>query len=403
MLSRRTLLRLLAAFPFTGWLSGSAGNKTQKLNTMDRISQRDFFRELGVRRFINGQGTITTLSGSLMPPEVLDAIQSASRDFVNLIELNEKAGKRIAEMLNCEDAHVTAGAASAIQLAVAASVTGTDREKVRQIPNIPGPQKEVVMPKNHLIYEQQFTACGVKIVEADGPAELETSISENTVLGFYFNASPHRNISREEFVEICRSKNIPSFNDAAADVPPVENLFKYIDMGFDLVTFSGGKAIRGPQSAGLLFGKKELIEAARLNHSPYGSIGRGMKVNKEEVIAMMVALERYLEKDHEREWNMWEEWVEIIAGNVRSVPSVQTEMFVPEVANHVPHLRIRWDPRKIEVTAGEVQETLRKGEPAIEIFSREGALELNVFMMKPGEPEITGNQIRRILEKAAGS
>lgn len=400
MLSRRKLLSLLAAFPFTGWLIGKAGNETKKIDRMDMISQRDFFKELGVRRFINGQGTITTLSGSLMPPEVLDAIQFASRDFVKLIELNEKVGNRIAEMLNCEDAHVTAGAASAIQLAVAASITGSDREKVRQIPNIPGPQKEVVMPKNHRIYEQQFTACGVKIVEADGPAELDKLINKNTVIGFYFNASPHQSITREEFVEICRSKNIPSFNDAAADVPPVENLFKYIEMGFDLVTFSGGKAIRGPQSAGLLFGKKELIEAARLNHSPYGSIGRGMKVNKEEVIAMMVALERYLENDHEKEWEMWEQWVEKIAEKVRTIPSVQTEMFVPEVANHVPHLRITWDPQKIEATPAEVQETLRNGEPAIEIFGREEALELNVFMMKPGEPEIVGNQIGKVLERA---
>ncbi len=403
MLSRRKLLSLLAAFPFTGWLIGKAGNETKKNDRIDMISQRDFFKELGVRRFINGQGTITTLSGSLMPPEVLDAIQFASRDFVKLIELNEKVGNRIAEMLNCEDAHVTAGAASAIQLAVAASITGNDREKVRRIPNIPGPNKEVVMPKNHRIYEQQFTACGVKIVEADGPEELEKSINENTVIGFYFNASPHQSISREEFVEICRSKNIPSFNDAAADVPPVENLFKYIEMGFDLVTFSGCKAIRGPQSAGLLFGKKELIEAARLNHSPYGSIGRGMKVNKEEVIAMMVALERYLENDHEKEWKMWEQWVEKIAEKMQTIPSVQTEMFVPEVANHVPHLRITWDPQKIEITSAEVQETLSKGEPAIEIFSRDEALELNVFMMKPGEPEIVGNQIEKILEKAIRS
>jgi len=330
----------------------------------------------------------------------MEAMTYASRQFINLIDLNEKAGRRIAGMLNCEDALVSAGAASAIQLATAASVTGTDREKIRQIPNLPGPKREVVMPLGHRIYEQQLTACGVKIIEVDGPREMEQAINKNTVMAFYFNASQQQSISREEFVRIGKKYKIPTFNDAAADVPPVENFFKYIEMGFDLVAISGGKGIRGPQSAGLLFGRKDLIEAARLNHSPYGSIGRGMKVNKEEVLGMMVALEIYLAKDHDNEWKMWEEWVDKIAAAVRTVPSVETEMYVPEIANHVPHLRIIWDQNKIKISPAELREQLRSGDPSIETFGGPVSLEMNVFMMQPNEIGIVARRAKELLEQA---
>jgi uncharacterized pyridoxal phosphate-dependent enzyme len=396
MLNRRQILKMFSTLPLFGGIASLRLDRERKSSSY----QRDFFTELGVRPFINGRGTITTLSGSLMPQEVSDAMNNASKKFVNLIELNEKAGQRIAEMLRCEDAHVTAGAASAIQLATAAAVTGTDREKIRTIPNLPGPQKEVIMPKGHRIYEQQFTACGVKLVEADGPREMEEAITENTVLAFYFNASPHKSISREKFVEIGKKFQVPTFNDAAADVPPKENLFKYTEMGFDLVTFSGGKAIRGPQSTGLLIGRKDLIEAARLNHSPFGSIGRGMKVNKEEVIGMMVALELYLAKDHEKEREMWEGWVEKIADTVRPIPSVEAEKYLPEVANHVPHLRITWNQNNVNISPPELRDRLSNGHPSIEVFGGGDTVELNVFMMRPEEVEITARRLKELLEEA---
>jgi uncharacterized pyridoxal phosphate-dependent enzyme len=396
MLNRRQILKMLSTLPLFGGIAGLGLDK--KPNNFSY--QRDFFTELGVKPFINGRGTITTLSGSLMPDEVMQAMNYASRKFVSLIDLNEKVGRRIAEMLRCEDAHVTAGAASAIQLAVAAAVTGTDREKIRRLPDLPGPQREVVMPIGHRIYEQQLTACGVKLVEADGPREMEQAINENTVMAFYFNASPRQSISREEFVEIGKAHHVPTFNDAAADVPPKENLFTYTEMGFDLVTFSGGKGIRGPQSTGLLFGRKDLVEAARMNHSPFGSIGRGMKVNKEEIIGLMVALEIYLAKDHEKEWGMWEEWVEKIAGAVRSVPSVETEMYVPKVANHVPHLRIRWNRNRVKISPPELREKLSNGHPSIEVFGGEDRVELNVFMMRAEEVTIVARRMKELLEQA---
>lgn len=400
MYNRRQLLKMLAAFPVVGGLAGAEMvTKASGAKLARPKYRRDFFKELGLRPFINGRGTITTLSGSIMQPEVLEAINYASQQFVSLIDLNEKAGERIAEMLNCEDALVSAGAASAIQLATAAALTGTDREKIQMLPNLPGPQPEVVMPEGHRIYDQQLTACGVKLIEVDGARGMERAINKKTVMAFFYNASPQQSIDREEFVRIGKKHNVPTFIDAAADVPPVENLFKFTEMGFDMVTFSGGKGIRGPQSAGLLFGRKDLIKAARLNHSPYGSIGRGMKVNKEEILGMMVALETYLTTDHEKEWEMWEQWVEQIAAAVRDIPSIKIEKYVPPVSNQVPHLRITWDQDQVKISPADLREKLRRGHPSIETFGDEDSIELNVFMMQPEEVRIVANRTKELLEE----
>lgn len=400
MYSRKQMLKMLATLPVVGTVAGTGLVKTAAGTKLKKPThQRNYFRELGLRPLINGRGGVTTLTGSLMPAEVLDAMNFAAQQFVSLIDLNEKVGERIAEMLNCDDALVSAGAASAIQLATAASVTGTDREKIRQLPNIPGSQREVVMPKSHRIYQHQFLACGVKLVEVEGPDEMEQAINKNTVLAFYYNASDAQSISREEFVRIGKKYNVPTFNDCASDVPPVENLFKYIEMGFDLVTFSGGKGIQGPQSAGLLFGRKDLIQAARMNHSPFGSIGRGMKVNKEEILGMMVALEIYLEKDHEKEWKQWERWVEKIANVMNSLPSVETERYIPEMANHVPHLKITWDEAIIKISPPEVVQKLRHGYPSIETLGGKDSIIYNMFMLQPEEIGIVASRTKNILEE----
>ena len=193
-------------------------------------------------------------------------------------------------------------------------------------------------------------------------------------------------------------------NDAAADVPPVENLWNYTKMGFDLVAFSGGKGIRGPQSAGLLLGRKDLIAAARLNAPPNGNtVGRGMKVNKEEMLGMLVALEMYLEKDHERERREFDKRAEAIRASVVTVPGVTAEVFVPEVANHVPHVRISWDAAKA-IKAADVVKTLRDGEPSIVTRSEGQTIVVGVWMMRPGEEKIVARRLKEALErKGAGS
>src|SRR5690625_57446 len=379
-----------------------AGRDEWPADAARKAGVRDYYAELGILPVINDRGVVTTLTGSLMPDEVLDAIQYVSRSFVSLIDLNEKVGQRIAEMLNCDDAVVSAGAASAITLATAASITGTDRDLIRQLPNVPGDQREVIMPKGHRIYEHQFTACGVKIVEAEGPDEMERKINDNTVLAFYYNAyRGDQSISREDFVRIGKRHAVPTFNDCASDVPPVENLFRYTEMGFDLVTFSGGKGIQGPQSAGLLFGRGDLVRAARMNHSPFGSIGRGMKVNKEEILGMMVALEVYLNKDHEAERARWEQWLQNIDAIISPLEGVTTERYVPPVANHVPHLRISWDESKVAMTPQEVRQALRQGYPSIETLGGQTDIVFNMFMVQPGEAEIIGRRMREILMGSA--
>lgn len=401
MFSRKQMLKILATFPVAGGLASTGLVRTAAGARLEKPThRRNYFKELGLRPLINGRGVVTTLTGSLMPPEVLDAMNFAAQQFISLIDLNEKVGERIAEMLNCEDALVSAGAASAIQLATAAAVTGKDREKIGQVPNLPGPKREVVMQKGHRIYAQQFLACGVKLVEVEGSGEMEQAVNKHTAMAFHYNASSEHSISREEFVRIGKKHNVPTFIDCASDVPPVENLFKYTEMGFDMVTFSGGKGIRGPQSAGLLFGRKDLIEAARMNHSPYGSIGRGMKVNKEEILGMMVALELYLEKDHDKEWKQWERWVEQIASSIRSLSSVKTERYVPEIKNHVPHLKITWDEAIVKISPPEVVQKLRHGYPSIETLGGQDSIIYNMFMLQSEEIDIVASRTKEILEEA---
>jgi L-seryl-tRNA(Ser) seleniumtransferase len=219
---------------------------------------------------------------------------------------------------------------------------------------------------------------------------------------FYNNNNKEGQIQDEEFARLGKKHGIPTFNDAAADVPPVDNLWKYTKMGFDLVAFSGGKGIRGPQSAGLLLGRKDLIAAARLNGPPNSNtVGRGMKVNKEEMLGMLAALELYLEKDHAKEQREFEKRAEEIRKSAAAVPGVTAEIFVPEVANHVPHVRITWDAAALGISAVDVVRALRDGEPSIGTRNDGPALVVGVWMMRPGEERIVARRLRQVLEQPA--
>ena len=395
MPDRRSFLQTAAGLPLIGGLFSSAAA---------RAPRRDYFRELGVRTFINAAGTYTALTGSLMPPEVKEAWEYASRKYCVLDELHDAVGRRIAELIGCEAAMVTAGAASALTLGTAACITGTNPDFIRRLPDTTGMKNEVIIQKSHRFgYDHAVRNCGVRLIEVETVEELERAIHERTAMMLFLNyADPAGRIKAAEFAQLGRKHNIPTFNDCAADVPPVENLSRYLKMGFDLVTFSGGKGLRGPQSAGLLLGRKDLIEAARLNTCPHAdTIGRGMKVNKEEMLAMMVAVELYLKRDHAAHWREWERRVKCIADYASSVPGVTTEVWVPEIANHVPHLRITWDPQRVKISVPEVVKRLRQGEPSIEVVpgSRD-QLVVGVWMMEPGEERIVARRIREILRSA---
>ena len=363
---------------------------------------RDYFRDLGVRPFINAAGTYTAMTASLMPPEVMEAINYASRHYVMLDELHDKVGERIATLLHAEGAMVTSGAASALTLGTAAVLTGTDRQKIVELPDLAGMKSEVIVQKAHRFgYEHAVRNCGVTLVEVETPEDVDRAVSDKTAMMlFYNNNNKEGRIQDEAFVQLGKKHGIPTLNDAAADVPPVENLWKYTKMGFDLVAFSGGKGLRGPQSAGLLIGRKDLIAAARLNASPNGNtIGRGLKVNKEEMVGMLAALERFLALDHAAELREFERRAETIRRSATAVSGVNAEVFVPEVANHVPHLRISWDAAARGLTPAEVVKALRDGEPSIGTRSEGDALVVGVWMMQPGEDKIVARRLREVLEK----
>lgn len=364
---------------------------------------RDLFAELGVTKVINANVTMTFLSGSLMLPEVLDAINSTSHDFANMFELQDKVGAKIAEMLKVEAAMVTSGAACAILLGTAASITGTDKDKIKQIPNLPGPRPEVIMQKSHrYLFDQAVTTTGATIVEVEGPDEMEKAFSEHTVMALFFNAAERHSVTHEQFLAITKRHKIPSFLDAAADVPPVENLFRFQKMGFDLVTFSGGKMIRGPQSAGLLFGRKDLIEAAKLNHSPHEApIGRPMKVNKEEMFGMYAALKSYIERDHKKEWEEWLDRTKRIATHLSTIPTLKTEVYIdPGPANAFPSLRVEWDQQRIKTTPKEVYTALQSGTPSIVTGRHEDKLLIGVVLLRPEQVDVVAQRVKEVLEHA---
>jgi len=401
MWSRRRFLETISGLPLVG---GFVAASTVPAAAAAARGGRDYLHELGVRPFINAAGTYTAMTASLMLPEVMDAITYASKHYVMLDELHDKVGERIASRLRCEAAMVTSGAAAALTLGTAGVLTGTDRQKMVDLPDLAGMKSEVIIQKSHRFgYDHAVRNCGVRLVEVETREDLERAISEKTAMMlFYNNNNKVGRIQDEEFVQLGKKHAVPTLNDAAADVPPVDNLWKYTGMGFDLVAFSGGKGLRGPQSAGMLLGRKDLIAAARLNAPPNGNtVGRGLKVNKEEMLGMLAALETYLDKDHAREQREFEKRAETIRSSAAAVPGVKAEVFVPEVANHVPHVRISWDAAASGMTAADVVKTLRDGEPSIGIRSEEETVVVGVWMMRPGEEKVVARRLRQVLEKKA--
>jgi L-seryl-tRNA(Ser) seleniumtransferase len=393
--NRRRFVHTLFSLPLVGkllsWMSSSTAAATEA---------RDVYKELGVRPLINAAGTFTALGGSLIRPEAIEAMTLAARQFVPLEQLQQAVGHKIATLVGCEAAMVTAGAASALTLGTAACVAGKDAEKIRRLPDTSDMKNEVIIQKSHRYgYDHAVRNVGVRLVEVETRAELMGAVNARTALMLFYNDhDPEGQIKVEEFAALGKKLGVPTFNDAAAEVPPVENLTRYLKMGYDLVTFSGGKGLRGPQNAGLLLGRKHLIEAAALHNNPHtDAIGRTNKVGKEELVGMWAALEAYLKEDHAAVEREWDRRIETIAAEVKTVRGVKTERYVPPLANHTPHLRITWDIAT-GPTPAEVIKALRAGEPSIEIRPPiEGAIELSVWMLKPDEAAVVARRLREVL------
>jgi L-seryl-tRNA(Ser) seleniumtransferase len=358
------------------------------------------YASLGVKPVINGVGVVTVLGGSIMPPEVIRAMEEASRYFIPLPELEKRVGARIAELLQAPAAMVTCGAASAIAAGTAACLSQGDPAKLRQLPNREGIRFEVIQQKSHRSgYEHQMELCGAKIVTVETRQELYAAINERTGMMFFLNkGEPDGQIKSAEFVQIGKQRGVPTLNDAASDATPKENLWKYTKLGFDLVIFSGGKALRGPQSSGLLLGRKDLIEASLPAMSPFGGIGRGMKVGKEELCGLLAAVERYLKVDHDAEYRELEARVASIRTALKGVSGVQTDRHVPIIANEVPHVTVQWDESARGLTSQQVTERLLAADPPIHVQRPgKGQLLISVWMMRGDEHKIVGRRLREIL------
>ena len=364
------------------------------------------YDELGVTTVINCEGTMTMLGGSLPHPELEAVMTMAGRHFVSIPELEVAAGKRIAEMLKLPEGYaalVTSGAAAAIQSGLAGILTGGNETFIRQLPDLTGMKSEVIIQKSHRNpFDHQLRSTGIKLIEIETGDQLRTAVNERTAMMHFSNfANAAGQIKVDEWVKLAKKYNVPCMNDAAADTPPVSHLWDYTNMGYDLVTFSGGKAIRGPQCAGLLIGRNALVANALLNNSPHeDTLGRSQKVGKEEIVGMVKALELFLAEDHEALAKEWQDRLQGISRELTKVPGVSTSFFVPDIANHVPHMSITWDAR-ISLTPQQASKLLRNSKPSIVIGSGEGrpGLAMNSFMLQPGEDKIVAQQLSHLLRE----
>ena len=413
--NRRGFLGTIAAFTAAGLapgrLLGSARSSAPPPVTPGKLTglgqTGNVYEELGVTTIINGEGTMTTLGGSLIRPEVELVMQMAAQHFVSIPELEIAAGKRIAEMLKLPQGYaaiVTSGAAAAIQAGYAGILTGDNESLIQQLPDLAGMKSEVIIQKSHRNpFDHQIRGTGVKLVEIETRDQLRHAIGPGTAALHFTNfANAQGQIKVDEWVKLAKEAQLPALIDAAADTPPISHLWDYANMGYDLITFSGGKAIRGPQCAGLLLGRQDLVHYAMLNSSPYeDTINRIAKVGKEEVVGMVKALELYLAEDQDALTNEWWRRLDTVSTAVSRVPGITVERFVPDVANHVPHIMIKLDPSRIKATPHEITQQLRKGTPSIVLSTGErrdaNIITMNSFMLKPGEEKVIAEHLLEAL------
>ena len=367
----------------------------------------DIYDELGVRKVINGYATLTRLGGSLMPPVVIEAMTEAAKHFVDIDELAKKVGGKIAELTRNEAAYVCCGAAAGLAITTAACISGHDSAKRTQLPYTDGMKNEILIHKrNRSGYDYAIKQAGGEIVEFGSdqttPEDLEKAINDKTAAIFYFyNITNYGGlVPIEKAVEMTRGRNIPVIVDAAAQIPPAKNLWKFtVDMGADLSIFSGGKGLCGPQSAGLILGRKDLIEICMLNACPRVSIGRGMKVGKEEMVGMLAAVKWYLSLDSKKLMQEYEDQVQYMIDECSKLPHTTARRNFPsEAGQPMPRAEIIFDEKKLGKTRDEILKQLRDGEPCIELAGAgPGSIFYNPQTIVPGEEKIIAKRIKEIV------
>jgi L-seryl-tRNA(Ser) seleniumtransferase len=361
------------------------------------------YTRIGVRPFINATATLTINGGSRMLPEVIAAIEQASQYHVNLDELMENVSEHLARLLQVDWGIVTAGAAAALTHATAACIAGSDPEKMQRLPILDGLKNEVVMPReSRNVYDHAMRALGVRVIEVNSLGELESALGPRTamiqILGSHFGSS---RFGLKEVAPAAKKAGVPILVDAAADYLIVPN--PYIALGADLVAYSGGKIIRGPQTAGLLVGRKDLVRAAWLNSAPHHAFGRSAKVSKEEIVGMLVAVETFVQKrDLKAEFREWESWYAHITERITQVSGVKAQVRGPARGGPFPTLQVSWDTATIGMTAGDVGRKLLEGEPRIMTHaSGDGsAFAIRPVALKPGEYKVIADRLYQVFRDA---
>lgn len=415
---RRAFLKWAAAAPVFGALAARAA--AEKLSAAaGKTPSIEVYRRLGVRPLINARGTWTYLSGSLELPEVREAMEAASRHFVDMFELQRAVGRRLAQLSGTESGMITSGAAGAMAAATAACIAGGDDARVWQLPDTTGLKHEVVMLGGRSAFDSAIRLAGGKLVLAYSHEELKAALNEKTAMVY----TTWLGEPLQRALEITKRAGVPLLLDDAAGIPPIENLSLYAKMGVDLYCFSGGKGLRGPQCSGLLLGRKDLIEAALANYNPReGAVCRPMKVGKEEVIGALAAVEAWFRMDLAKLNAEWKKRVERIAKLVETVPGVTTEIKIPEGGNRYPTLTVNWDEQAFNLTVAQCDQQLRDGDPRIEVLTasnpslvtavhegdpkeakseeRRNRLQIVSMTLQEGEDLIVGRRLREILNNA---
>jgi uncharacterized pyridoxal phosphate-dependent enzyme len=418
--NRRGFMKMLAASPLLAHIAAqnlyAKSAATVGIDTVGNVYSR-----LGVKTVINCRGTWTYLSGSLQFPEARAAQEEAGKYFVNMVELHQAVGRRLAELTGAESGLITSGAAGAIAAGTAGCMAGNDPKKIWQLPDTTGLKHEVIMVGGRSAFDSAVRLTGAKLILVEKPDDIANAINENTAM--IYTTDLGDKLVRED--AIAKDHHVPLFLDDAAGIPPIDNIKLYAKMKLDLYTFSGGKGLRGPQCSGVLLGRKDLIEAAMRNSCPFeGAVCRAMKVGKEEVIGLLTAIETWLKLDSKKQFNEWNNRVERIAKLVETVPGVRTEIYVPDDGNRYPTLRVSWDQQAWGFGITDCVKKLREGDPVIEVLGidnpslvsavREGVerpipkeikqqnhIELVAMTIQPGEELIVGQRLRAILGAAS--
>src|SRR5215475_1475657 len=412
--NRRSFMKWVAAVPLLSQIA-ARDLYAQAATAVGKDLRQNIYTRLGVKTVINCRGTWTYLSGSLEFPEVREAQLEAAGYFVNLIDLQRAVGRSLAELTGSESGMVTSGSAGAMAAATAGCMAGTDDKYIWQLPDTTGLKNEVVMVGGRSAFDSAIRLTGAKLVLAYSPDELANAINENTAMIYTTDLGD----KLEKELAVAKDHKVPMLLDDAAGIPPVSNAKLYAKMGIDLYCFSGGKGLAGPQCSGLLLGRKDLIEAALANTSPWeGAVCRAMKVGKEEVMGALAAVEAWTKMDLSALNRLWEQRVKRIATMVETVPGVTTEVKIPEDGNRYPTLTVKWDETAWKFSVADCDRELRQGEPRIEVLTasnpslvpavsgrdpktpRENRLQIISMTMQQGEELIVGRRLREILNAA---